>query len=256
MRGIVTGMTGPNDWLAALERDGGAVAATPPERLDLAVPTCPGWTVRDLIVHLGGVHRWAATFLAEGPASTNRFAPIEDDAPAGAAVTGWYRDRLDGLLAELHRHAADEPARAFTGRVTAGFWMRRQAHETAVHRWDAENSWNAALPVESVLAGDGIEEWAQVFAGRFLARGPGLPDGLVGRTVHLHGTDRDDAEWTLTLARESLALERGHAKGDVALRGATSDLYLALWRRVPLDDLTTFGDGTVATALLDAVQVT
>ncbi|MCS3781829.1 maleylpyruvate isomerase family mycothiol-dependent enzyme [Tsukamurella ocularis] len=249
-------MTAPNDWLAALERDGSAVAATPPERLALDVPSCPGWTVRDLIVHLGGVHRWAATFLAEGPDSTNRFAPIEDDAPAGAAVTAWYRDRLDGLLAELRRHDPDAPARAFTGRATAGFWMRRQAHETAVHRWDAENSWNAARPVESVLAGDGIEEWAQVFAGRFLARGPGLPDGLVGRTVHLHGTDRDDAEWTLTLARESIAVERGHAKGDVALRSATSDLYLALWRRVPLAELEIFGDASVAAALLDAVQVT
>lgn len=249
-------MTAPNDWLAAIERDGGAVAAIPEERLGLDVPSCPGWTVRDLVVHLGAVHRWAATFLVEGPESTSRFAPIEDDAPAGAAVTAWYRDRLDGLVAELRRHGADEPARAFTGRVTAGFWMRRQAHETAVHRWDAENAWNAAGPVESRLAGDGIEEWAEVFAGRFLGRGPGLPDGLVGRTIHLHGTDRDDAEWTLKLARDSVAVERGHAKGDAALRGATSDLYLALWRRVPLAGLATFGDATVAPALLDAVQVT
>ncbi|NKY19577.1 maleylpyruvate isomerase family mycothiol-dependent enzyme [Tsukamurella spumae] len=249
-------MTGPNDWLSALRRDGDAIAATPPESLDLAVPSCPGWTVRDLIVHLGGVHRWAATFLAEGPDSTNRFAPIEDDAPAGAAVIVWYRDRLDGLVAELGRHDADAPARAFTGRATVGFWMRRQAHETAVHRWDAENAWNAALPVESLLAGDGIEEWAEVFAGRFLSRGPGLPDELVGRTVHLHGTDRERAEWTLSLERESVAVARGHAKGDVALRGATSDLYLALWRRVPLADLDVLGDDGVATALLDAVQVT
>ncbi|KXO99211.1 maleylpyruvate isomerase family mycothiol-dependent enzyme [Tsukamurella pseudospumae] len=249
-------MTAPNDWLAAVERDGGVIAATPPDRLALDVPTCPGWTVHDLIVHLGGVHRWAATFLTEGPDSTNRFAPFEDDAPAGGAVTAWYRDRLDHLLAELRRHAPDAPARAFTGRATAGFWMRRQAHETAVHRWDLENSWNAALAVDSVLAGDGIEEWAQVFAGRFLARGPGLPDALVGRTVHVHGTDREDAEWTVTLGRESLALERGHAKGDAALRGTTSDLYLALWRRVPVADLETFGDRALVPALLDAVQVT
>lgn len=249
-------MTGPKDWSAALQRDGGAVAGTPAEHLDLAVPSCPGWTVRDLIVHLGGVHRWAATFLADGPESTSRFAPIEDDAPAGAAVTAWYRDRLDDLVAELGRHDADQPARAFTGRATAGFWMRRQAHETAVHRWDAENASNAALPVESLLAGDGIEEWAEVFAGRFLARGPGLPDELVGRAVHLHGTDRERAEWTLTLERDSVAVARGHTKADAALRGSTSDLYLALWRRVPLADLDVLGDGGVATALLDAVQVT
>ena len=31
-----------------------------------AVPTCPGWTVRDLIRHTGGVHRWATGFVADG----------------------------------------------------------------------------------------------------------------------------------------------------------------------------------------------
>ncbi|GIZ96006.1 hypothetical protein TTY48_06180 [Tsukamurella sp. TY48] len=249
-------MMGPNDWIAALERDGAAVAATPAERLGEDVPSCPGWTVRDLIVHLGAVHRWAATFLVTGPDSTERFAPIEDDAPHGPAVTDWYRDRLTGLVDELRRHDPDEPARYFAGRTTARFWMRRQAHETAVHRWDGENASAAAHPVDSLLAADGVAEWAEVFAPRFLSRGPGLPAELAGRTVHLHGTDRDDAEWTFTLAQDSLALAHGHAKADVALRGDASDLYLALWRRVPLGALDIHGDRAVAEALLDAVRIT
>lgn len=29
------------------------------------VPTCPGWTVRDLLPHIGGIHRWAATVVGE-----------------------------------------------------------------------------------------------------------------------------------------------------------------------------------------------
>lgn len=246
---------GPNAWIAAIERDGAAVAATVPERLGLAVPTCPGWSVRDLIVHLGAVHRWAATFLAAGPDSKERFAPI-DDAPDGAAVTDWYRDRLDELLTELRRHDPDEPARYFAGRTTARFWIRRQAHETVVHRWDSENAAGAAAPVDSTLATDGVAEWAEVFAPRFLARGPGLPAADAGRTVHLHGTDRDDAEWTLALAQDSLVLTHGHGKADVALRGDASDLYLALWRRVPLAELEIHGDAALAGALLEAVRVT
>ncbi|CAM5496936.1 putative Actinobacterial protein OS=Tsukamurella paurometabola OX=2061 GN=NCTC10741_02892 PE=4 SV=1 [Tsukamurella paurometabola] len=134
--------------------------------------------------------------------------------------------------------------------------MRRQAHETAVHRWDGENAAAAALPVDARLAFDGVGEWAEVFAPRFLARGAGLSDQFVGRTVHLHGTDRDDAECTFTLARDSLAITRGHSRADVALRGSASDLYLTLWRRKPLAALDVRGETAVAEALLDAVQVT
>ncbi|CAM5496820.1 hypothetical protein TPAU25S_00705 [Tsukamurella paurometabola] len=79
-------MITPTDWIDALERDGGAVAATPPDRLDLGVPSCPGWTVRDLIVHLGAVHRWAAAFLAAGPDSEERVPFADDDAPWVLAI--------------------------------------------------------------------------------------------------------------------------------------------------------------------------
>lgn len=249
-------MMQPNEWIAAVELNGAAIAATPPDRLGLSVPSCPGWTVRELIVHTGAVHRWATTFLQRGPGSTERFALIEDDAPAGAAVTEWYRERLDALIVELRTHDPDQAARFFAGRTTARFWMRRQAHEIAVHRWDCENAAATATPLDAVLAADGIEEWAEVFASRFLTRGAGLPPDVVGRTVHLHGTDVDDAEWTLTLARDSLTLERGHTKADVALRGGTSDLDLILWRRVPLAAVELHGDSRVAEALIDAVQVT
>ena len=44
-----------------------------------------------------------------------------------------------------------------------------------------------------------------------------------------------------------LVVERGHAKGDVAVRGPASTLYLMLWRRVPPNhpDLARFGDDTL-----------
>jgi len=29
------------------------------------VPPCPDWVVRDLVRHVGGVHRWATGYVAE-----------------------------------------------------------------------------------------------------------------------------------------------------------------------------------------------
>jgi Mycothiol maleylpyruvate isomerase N-terminal domain len=51
----------------ALRREG-ALLADAAERAGMGaeVPACPGWRVRDLLKHLGYVHRWAAGYLTEG----------------------------------------------------------------------------------------------------------------------------------------------------------------------------------------------
>ena len=78
----------------------------------------------------------------------------------------------------------------FAGPTTAAFWFRRQAHETAVHRWDAQRAATPSSvdPIDATLAADGVDEWLEVFVPRFLAR-TGVPDDLVGATLHLHCTD-------------------------------------------------------------------
>ncbi|MFG2905368.1 maleylpyruvate isomerase N-terminal domain-containing protein [Kitasatospora sp. NPDC048286] len=43
-----------------------AVAAAP--GLDAQVPTCPGWTLFDLVKHLGGGDRFWAAIVGAGPA--------------------------------------------------------------------------------------------------------------------------------------------------------------------------------------------
>ncbi|MDF0529747.1 maleylpyruvate isomerase family mycothiol-dependent enzyme [Tsukamurella sp. 8F] len=249
-------MTGPQEWLAALEADGAVIAATPAEHLARPVPTCPDWSVHDLIVHLGAVHRWAATFLAAGPDSKARFAFDASDAPEGPEITDWYRERLGELVAELRRHDPAEPARGFAGHGTVGFWYRRQAHEAAVHRWDVQNATGEPTPIEVPLAEDGVDEWLEIFVPRFLARGAGLPADSVGSVLHLHGVDESEAEWTITFGTDGVKVGHAHARGDAAVRGTASELFLAMWRRVPLDALEVHGDGSVPQTLLDAVVVT
>lgn len=243
----------PTVHRAALAAEGGRIAALPADALDRPVPACPGWDVARLLGHLGRVHRWAASFLAD-PASGGDAGPRP---PAGADVLPWYADSLAGLLDELDRHDPDEPAETFAGPATARFWFRRQAHETAVHRWDADDAITpgGAAPIDAALAADGIDEWLGLFVPRFvLDKGDGVPADLVGATLHVHCTDTE-GEWLLRLADGGVEVERVHAKGDAALRGPASDLLLAAWHRRPLDAIDVVGDADRAAAVLDLVHV-
>ena len=114
------------------------------------------------------------------------------------------------------------------------------SQETAVHRWDAQVAAGAAEPIEAGLAVDGVDEFLEFFRAETTA--------LTG-TVHLHATDAE-GEWLIALADGAITVERGHAKGDAAVRGAASDLLLLLWRRVPLDGLEVFGDAALARAFV------
>lgn len=241
-------------WLDAIRTDGAAVAATPSEYFGLAIPSCPDWTGRDLIVHLGAVHRWAARFLTQDPDSRERFGFDTSDVPGDDALTEWYAARLADLLTALDGVDAAAPVRSFTGAVTAEFWFRRQAHETSVHRWDLLNAMPAgASAIEAGLAADGVDEWQTVFAPRFLGRGEGLPQAVRGTVIGLRPTDADQRTWRLD--ERAVSVEAG-AEPDVVVSGSASDLMLGLWRRIPLSQLSIDGDVGAVRALLDAVRVT
>ena len=109
--------------------------------LDAHVPTCPDWLMRDLVVHLGGVHRWATFILESGRAER----PGREDAaalfvtPGDGELLDWYRSGHEALLKAI---AGGSPQATtwtfFDAPSPLAFWARRQAHETAVHRVDAE----------------------------------------------------------------------------------------------------------------------
>jgi uncharacterized protein (TIGR03083 family) len=246
----------PAQHRAAIVREGAALAAIPASSLAADVRSCPEWTVERLVGHTGRVHRWAASFLALGGAMGEPDPGPRP--PQGEAILPWYREALDGLVAELDRHDPSEPVDTFMGPSDVAFWFRRQAHEIAVHRWDAEDAVTpgGATPFDPALAADGIDEWLHLFVPRFLVdKGEGTPADLVGATLHVHCTDTE-GEWLLTLTAAGCEVERAHAKGDAALRGPASDLLLAVWHRRPLAGIDVVGDADRAEAILDLVHVT
>ncbi|MBB3035784.1 maleylpyruvate isomerase family mycothiol-dependent enzyme [Hoyosella altamirensis] len=244
----------PDEYRAAIVREGELMAAQPSDSLDVPVPTCPGWNLERLVGHLGRVHRWAAAYLADG---TEAAAGVSSGnrPPRGADVLPWYKESLEILIDELSRTDPDTPADTFAGPGTAAFWFRRQAHETAVHRWDAENAVSPghASGIDATLAADGIEEWLTVFVPRILSA---QADGRgSGTSLRLECSEIDSARWTLTLGDDGPSVRRGRGEAQAVLRGRASDLLLAVWRRTPLDSVELTGDRACAAQILDLIQV-
>ena len=233
----VPGKIGPmeiEDHLAQLELDGVSLASAAQRTgLDAAVPTCPGWRVRDLLVHLGYVHRWATTQVAEARQSM-RDGHGEDEVLAGGpddeTLLGWFLEGHAALVATLR--GADPELSCWTflpAPSPLAFWARRQAHETAVHRADVELAGGAIDPVEPRFAADGIDELVMGFAptGRSRIRIDRR------RVLALRAVETGD-EWVIGLGPDRVDTARGAGTGDCRLEGAASDLYLLLWNRLAL----------------------
>jgi uncharacterized protein (TIGR03083 family) len=210
------------DFLASIETDSRSIVELARKGpLDAAVPACPGWDVARLTSHLGRVQRWCTAALRSGQEpGRDDFAPAPREPDAAADyLDGAYGPLLDALRAV-------DPAGAcwnFTGRdQTGAFWPRRQAHEAAVHRWDAEQAvGHDPAAFNPALAADGIDEIFEVWVP--LGLKPGMFDG----SLHVHTTDAE-CEWIV----RGDQVARGHEKGDVALRGPASSVLLGLWRRI------------------------
>jgi uncharacterized protein (TIGR03083 family) len=164
--------------------------------------------VRDLSDHLGGVHQWAAHAVVAG-------SPDLTPEPAGplgpVALADWYREHAGHLVEVLAGRPADAPAWAMVeANRTAGFWRRRQVHETTLHLWDAEQALGAPSPLDPALAWDGVVEVVEVVYPRQVRLGRIVP--LPGR-LELVATD---GPWRCSLGTgESLDLR---ASAEVLLR--------------------------------------
>lgn len=227
------------DFLDATRRDGLAFAeACSAAGLAAPVPSCPGWNVADLLWHLTEAHHFWHTIVGERRTSWDGFERLQR--PADDQLLAGYRS---GLAATLDVLSAVDPAHTnwtWTTDHTAGWVIRRMAHETAMHRWDAEGAAGTEAPIDAELASDGIDE----FLTWFIAD---AADGAapVGGSVHLHCTDVA-GEWTVRPSGDGWDVTREHAKGDAAIRGAASDILLALWRRRPLTTVDVVGDADLA----------
>ncbi|PTM87878.1 maleylpyruvate isomerase family mycothiol-dependent enzyme [Dietzia psychralcaliphila] len=236
--------------------------------VDLAAPvsSCPDWSVHDLVTHLGAVNRWGGVTVRDGnPHERSRgLGEAMKSAPPATAGSGaladWYADMASGMLETFTETDVDAPTWTFGGPGPAAFWLRRQLHETALHRWDLENALggpSATTPLPQDVAVDTVDEFCAVMYPHKGSRGP-LPVTIRLRAV-LHAPEGlatgaepvgasalgTDLEWVLTGADGS---------AEVEVSGAPESLALLLWGRVGADDpgLEISGDRAGLEAALEA----
>lgn len=256
--------------LEVYEAKGAQMASVSPEALALPVPTVAGWTVEDVIRHTGKVHRRVLAYLtAPIDADPGEVARSVADLSPGPACLPEYRDAHAALGRRLAALDLDAPVATFTGPQPGGFWARRQAHELAVHLVDVDDALREShggdsASFEEDVAVDGVEEWLDVFLPLWQRRAGRLPEDLDARSIHLHGTDPSTpgpdgsdlaAEWLISVSDGAAVVSKGHAKGDVAVRGSAPDLLLVLWRRRPLTAVDLVGDAAVFDRLVDLIRI-
>jgi uncharacterized protein (TIGR03083 family) len=210
------------------------------------IATCPGWNMRDLVRHLSEIHMWAAAHVAKP-----HFKPWIDDLseltafwpalaifwPDDDALIEQYLATNTNLVHALESAPPDLDTFTFLPAPSPlAMWARRQAHETAVHRFDAEKAAGIASSFDPVLASDGVDE---LLAG-FAPRKPEFPVGTI-KTMHVHAVDTDD-HWYMTLSPDGVETSRDPQAADVVVRGTASDLYLLFWNRTEDATVTVTGE--------------
>lgn len=221
------------------------------------VPTCPGWTLGQLLRHVGRGDRWAAQIVRDrlqeflDPRSVEGGKPPPDPTDA----VSWLHGGAQRLLDAVELTGVETRVWTFLGPRPANWWVRRRLHEVAVHRADAAIALGAEFTLDADVAADAITEWLERVAIQAGSEGAALPlEG--GDTLHLHATDPglgEAGEWTIRVDQGRIAWSHEHGKGTAALRGGATELLLAILRRVPLADtgIQLFGDEAVWQNWLD-----
>lgn len=205
-----------------------------------SVPTCPGWTVYDLVLHLGNVHAWAATIVETGQSTQG-----QNDEPASRkprAVAEWYAGKAEDLYAVLRDSDPESPCWNFAfGLGTASFWPRRQLHETTIHGVDLALATGRHPELDRDISADGIDEALRVFGHRMHLRG--YPAELTA-PISIVATDTGRS-WTVSPATVDgvppqppapPVVRDGARDGVDRIEGPAAALYALIWKRLPSTD--------------------
>ena len=243
-----------DDYLGSIRSDSALLAAAARNGLDEPVPCCEGWKVRDVVAHTGVVHRHKDAIVREQWADGQ---PDLEESPDEDLIA-WFEAGADRLVTLL---AGTDPATPvwtwYAGDSTVGFWYRRMAHETLIHRVDAEQAHGEVSAIDAALAADGVDEILRVFMADVPVWGSSTPRE---RSIRLTAADRS---WVMRDALFSgsspdgevydgyqmFAIDDHGRATDATVEGTPEALDLWLWGRGDLNELVAGGDESLVALL-------
>jgi uncharacterized protein (TIGR03083 family) len=200
--------------------------------LGAAVPSCPGWSVADLTRHVGQVYLHKTVAMREG-AEPDPWPPrgLADEEPLALLERAYA-----GLIEEFAAHDPADPAGTwYAPDQTVGFWIRRMAQETVIHRIDAELATGQPVaPVPDDLAVDGIDELLKVCLAYGVAEwGDYFTDILADSPGWTYTVRTDGATWRARSGPGVFAVEDGTSdeEADATVSGPPTDLLRWVWNR-------------------------
>jgi uncharacterized protein (TIGR03083 family) len=223
-------------FLECLANDFARLRSVAPLNLSAAVPSCPGWSVADLTRHVGQVYLHKTVAMRDG-SEPEPWPPPElaDEEPLALL------DRAYAAL--LHEFETRQPEDAagswYKPDQTVGFWIRRMAQETVIHRIDAELG--TGQPVATVpddLATDGIDELLKVFLAYSVAAwGSYFSEILSASPGRTYTIRTDSRAWQVRTAPGTLRVDDGAAQAaDVTVSGPPTALLRWVWNREGADE--------------------
>jgi uncharacterized protein (TIGR03083 family) len=228
-------MKGPAyaELVTAVRREGEGILTAAGLGLDAEIPALD-WNVEALLRHVGDVYTFATRVVSSRATERPERPGLPDGDPL--EVVG---HALDELIAALKDCDAETPVWNWAPDQPdlAGFWARRMAHESSVHRYDAQTAHGMVQPIDAELAGDGIDELIDIVAPRVYRR-----DEVTGPAGTIALDSSDDGTWCIELEPGGLHRLDVLSEPAVTVHGTTSALLLASYTRVPWTALETEGD--------------
>lgn len=223
-------MTDYSTFLAEFERhstamfDSAAMAAA-----ETPVPSCGSWTMTDLLGHIGALHRWVTALTDLAP--TDKAAGFEPPPSEYAELLGWCRDGAARLREKLAALGPEHECKAFRwAPPNTAFWARRQAHEIAIHRLDADLAIGAdpGPLYEPELAADGVAELlVGMLPNRLPERDAADPRGTVCYRA------QDAGRYWLAELGDAVRISEVEtpSSADTVVSGSADAVFRAVWGR-------------------------
>ena len=225
----------PERYFALIDADTERMLELASRGLSEPVPSCPGWTVADVVTHTAYVYVHKVRVMADGawpqewpPATYDDLDPIE-----------FLRLAKEGLFEEFSRHDPGERTATFGSDSTIMFWARRMALEIAVHRYDVELAHSEVTEVDDELALDGVDEVLRVFlAGDYLD-----PDDVTRHPVDAAVAIQADGRWWVADVRaDQITVSDEPAPCAATVSGSPADIFLWMWGRRDQTNVALSGD--------------
>ena len=209
--------------------------------VDAPVPTCPEWTLSQLVEHVGQTQHWVASIVEKRVSDPSQLPTSVAALPADQGAWGsWLAEGASQLAAACVDAGADAPVWNPAGDARSGtrFWLPRALAETIIHRADAAATAGVAYHLDAELAAGAItDHLAMMTSPGWAAQRPDSAGALrgSGQTLHLHASDEpslgEAGEWLIERGAEGATWQHGHGDADVTVRGPATSLLLVLTRR-------------------------